>query len=277
MLIDTHAHLNFKAFKKNLDNVLWGAREEGVEEIIVPGTDLETSRKAVELARHYEIIFAAVGIHPHHCNAQYQLSNVKTDLTKLAKNNKVVAIGECGLDYYHYEKTKYKDYKVDKEFKKKQKELFQIQLEVAQELKLPVIIHSREAHQDLQKILKAKKYKNLNGVFHCFTADKKFLKWALKKGFYIGFDGNITYDQKLLAIVKATPLSRILIETDAPLLLPEPLRSLKKFPNKPENIKIIAEYIARAKNKSFSQVAKKTTANARKLFHFYNVRLHPQQ
>ena len=274
MLIDTHAHLNFKAFRKDLDNTLWKAREAGVGRIIVPGADLETSKRAVELARSYETIYAAVGIHPHHAKEikKLETEKLKENLKRLAKNNKVVAIGECGLDYYQYKKSKDRDYlesdglKVDKNLKKIQKEIFKIHLELAQALKLPVIFHCREAQEDMKKSLKGLKFKGLKGVFHCFSGDEKFLKWVLKKGFSVGFDGNITYNEKWQKIIKKTPIRKILLETDAPLLIPEPLKSQKKFPNKPENIKVIAEFIAKIKGDSLLRVARQTTKNAKELF-----------
>lgn len=252
-----------------MDNTLWKAREAGVAKIIVPGADLETSRRAVELARSYETIYAAVGIHPHHA-FQFKSAKlkVKSELKKLAQRNKVVAIGECGLDYYPYEKTKEEDYQVNNELKKKQKELFLLQLELAKELKLPVIFHCREAHDDMKKSLKVSKFKGLKGVFHCFSGDKKFLQWVLKQGFYVGFDGNITYQEALQKIVKITPLKRVVLETDAPFLIPEPLRGRKIFPNHPENTKIIAEAVAKIRNDSFSKIARQTTKNAERLFNF---------
>ena len=271
MLIDTHAHLNFKVFNKIIDQVLWQAGEAGVKKIIVPGTDLESSQKAVNLAKHFVNVYAAIGIHPHHVNKemkQLAIKQLKEKLKELAKNKKVIAIGECGLDYYHYPKTKYDDYKIDDDFRKKQKELFKMQLELARELKLPVIIHNRQAHDDIKKIVQKAMRHAPRAVFHCFEGDEKFLDWVLSKGFYIGFDGNITYDKKLAEIVKLAPIDKILLETDSPFLIPEPLRSRKTFPNEPKNVKITAKYIARLKGDSFFNIAKQTTANAEKLFSF---------
>jgi len=267
MLIDTHAHLNFKAFRKNLDNVLWEASQKGVDKIIVPGADWDSSKKAVTLAKSYKNIYAAVGIHPHHIfEVKSEKLKFKNELKKLALNNKVVAIGECGLDYFQYEKTKYKDYKVDANFKKKQKEVFALQLKIAQELSLPVILHCRQAHKDMKKIISSK-FKNLKrGVFHCFSGDEKFLRWVIKKGFYVGFDGNLTYDKNLVKIATLTPFDKIILETDSPFLIPEPLRSKKIFPNRPENVTIIARFLAKIRNVSFGRVASQTTANAKKLF-----------
>jgi TatD DNase family protein len=268
MLIDTHCHLNFKAFKKILDQVLWQSSEAGVKKIIVPGSDLESSQKAVNLACHFIHLYAAVGIHPHHIDKlKIKKGKLINQLKKLAKNNKVVAIGECGLDYYHYPKTKYKNYIVNNKFKNKQIELFKIHLKLAKEMKLPVIIHNRLASLDIQSVINNHQ-SAISGVFHCFDGDEIFLKWVIKKGFYVGFDGNITYKKSLQNLVKMAPMDRILLETDSPFLTPEPLKSKKNFPNKPENIKIIAREIAKIKGISFITVVKKTTANAQKLFKF---------
>ena len=271
MLIDTHCHLNFKVFNKIIDQVLWNSSEAGVKKIIVPGTDLESSQKAVNLAKHFVNVYAAVGIHPHHANEvikQLKIKQLKEKLKELANRKKVVAIGECGLDYYHYPKTKYDGYKVDKNFKKKQKEIFKMQLELAQELNLPVIIHNRQAHDDIKKVLQKATRHAPRAVFHCFEGDEKFLNWVLKNGFYIGFDGNITYNKELTEIVKLAPIDKMLLETDSPFLIPEPLRSQKIFPNEPKNVKITAKYIASLKGDSFFNIAKQTTANAEKLFRF---------
>lgn len=267
MLIDTHAHLNFKVFNKIIDQVLWQASEAGVKKIIVPGTDLESSQKAVNLAKHFVNVYAAVGIHPHHSNYHTTVRGSYCALKNLVKESKkVIAIGECGLDYYHYPKTKYDNYKVDKDFKKKQKKLFIMQLNLAHELNLPVIIHNRQAHNDIREVLQKATRHAPRAVFHCFEGDEKFLDWVLKSGFYIGFDGNITYNKKLAEIVKITPIDKILLETDSPFLIPEPMRSQKIFPNEPKNVKITAKYIANLKGDSFFKIAKQTTANAGKLF-----------
>ncbi len=265
MLIDSHCHLNFKAFRKNLDDVLWRAREEGVQKIIVPGADLVSSKRAVELARSYENIYAAVGIHPHHCQEEEQkLKIIKNELRKLAENNKVVAIGECGLDYHQNEKIKSQNCQIDQKLKNLQQEIFLLQLELAREMKLPIIFHCREAQQEIKKVLK--NFKNLKGVFHCFSGDEKFLTWVLKKGFYVGFDGNITYQPQWQKIIKIVPKQKILLETDAPFLTPEPLRSQKIFPNRPQNLKIITQFVAQIKGDSFAEIAKCTSQNTTRLF-----------
>ena len=269
MLIDTHAHLNFKAFRKNLDNVLWEAIEKGVEEIIVPGTDLDTSKRAVTLSTSYKNIFAPVGIHPHHvCEIKQSEEEIKSVINKLAKNNKVVAIGEIGLDYHEYPKTKYKEYCIDKNFKKKQAEIFMWQMDVARELNLPIIFHNRDANLEIVTLLKKylSKKNSLRGVFHCFSGDKTMLSFVLKQGFFIGFDGNLTYEPNIQKIALQVPLEKILLETDSPFLTPEPLRSKKIFPNRPENITITANFLAQIKKVSVAKIEKVTTQSAKELF-----------
>lgn len=268
MLIDTHCHLNFKAFKKNVDEIIKQAKQAGVEKIIVPGTNLKTSKKAVELAQKYKGIYAAIGIHPHHSSTQCPVPNILYEFKKLAKSKKVVAIGECGLDYYQYQKTKYKNYKIDQGFKKIQKEIFEKQIQLANKLNLPLIIHNRQASNDILKLIEnwRLRIENLSGVFHCFQGNFNLLNWALKHQFYIGITGIVTYDKQMQKIVKKIPLERLLIETDSPFLTPEPLRSKKIFPNTPVNVRIVAEWIAQIKGDSFLNVIKQTTKNAVQLF-----------
>lgn len=268
MLIDTHCHLNFKAFKGKAGQMIKMALKAGVKKIIVPGADLKSSQKAVALAQKHRQVYAAIGIHPHHGHIKYQVSNIKNELKILAKNKKVVAIGECGLDYYQYQNTKYQDYKIDEEFKKTQRRIFKIQIELASELSLPLIIHNRQASEDVIVMLENCKLKieNLHGVFHCFEGDQNILEWAIKHNFYLGITGNVTYNHKLQKAIKSIPLKKLVLETDAPWLAPEPLRSQKKWPNKPENVKITAQRIASLKGDSFLNVARITSDNATKLF-----------
>lgn len=261
MFIDTHAHLNFQAFEKDLDEVIRQAQGAGVEKIINVGADLESSQRAVDLAQKYEGLSASVGIHPHHAGNHGNTENAKETLKKLAQYPKVVAIGECGLDYHSYERG-------GVTAPQKQKKLFLAQIKLAQELNLPVIFHCRDAHKDILKIFNFQLaiFSSIKGVFHCFSGDEKFLKEVLNRGFYIGFDGNITYKkaQNLRELVKLTPLARLLLETDAPYLPPEPFRGLR---NTPANVKIIAKAIAQIKNLPGGKIAQATTQNAQTLFH----------
>jgi len=267
MLVDTHCHLNFEYFQDKLDEVIGRAKRAGVEKIIVPGSDLQNSRLAVEIAQKYEGIFATVGVHPHHCYKfdNFQFSIFKEKLLKLGRQDKVVAIGETGLDYYEYKVSKYPDNKITPEIKNRQKKLFKTHLQLARELDLPLIIHNREAHKDM--LAQITNYKlqmtNLKGVFHCYTGDQKFLEKILDMGFYAGIDGNVTYSKTVLKNAKKIPLNRLLLETDSPFLTPKPFRGRK---NEPKNVKIIAQYLDNKLNIPFKKIACQTSQNAKKLF-----------
>ena len=305
MYIDTHCHLNLQAFKKDWKKISNEAKKAGVKKMLVVGTELKSSQKAIKLAEELDGLFAVVGFHPHHCKSIKNLNEINKivkDLRKLAKNKKVVAIGECGLDYHIYQKTKYKKTKITEEQKKLQKQLFGKQIQLAKELNLPMVIHNREAQKDILDVidhfcLPVQAGKNdgkyPKGVFHCISGSIKFLNKLLEKGFYAGVDGNVTYSSEVQALAKNIPIDRLLLETDSPWLTPEPLRN-KKVPNylspanagcrslkvrnqkgrtlhprlrnTPSNVKIVAEFIARLKNTSINQIATKTTKNAEKLF-----------
>ena len=269
MLIDTHCHLNFKVFEGKVDKVFQKARQAGVEKIIIPGSNLETSREAIQLADKHDGLYASVGIHPHHVfDGKLGTIDLEKKLVDLIKSSdKVIAVGECGLDYHDYKNTKYKNYQLDNDFKNQQKKIFLLHLKIASQLEKPAIIHNREASEDLGKLLgsQLKKLK-IRGVFHCFSGTKQILEWAIKNDFYIGIDGNITYSKTVRQAVKKTPLKKILLETDSPYLIPEPLKSQGVFPNTPENVRIVAEKVAEIKKVSFNKVARVTTRNAKELF-----------
>lgn len=260
MLIDTHAHLNFPDYKNDLDEIIKRAVEAEVKKIICASSNVADSKKAIEIAKKYpEAIYPAVGIHPQQTDPQNPDSAKKQieKLTALAGQGKVIAIGECGLDYSPAPPGE-KD-----RTKKEQLFLFQEQINLAQKLGLPIIIHCRKAFVNVVEILV--QYKNLKGVFHCYSAGKKEIAKINQLGFYFGIDGNLTYDEGLQNISKLIPLEKILLETDAPFLSPEPWRGQK---NEPKNVKIITECLAKIKNVSFEKVAKITTQNAQKLFSF---------
>ena len=290
MLIDTHAHLNFNTYKADSTEVIKRTLENDVWVINI-GTQYDTSKTAVEIAEKYEKgVYAAIGLHPIHLNAG--LVKMKLDqeevafnsreeefdykkYKELAENEKVVAVGEIGLDYYYKPKTKRKL----ELFKEKQREALLKQLNLAEELNLPVIFHCRMAHEDLLEILnyklKAINYK-LRGVMHGFVGTTEQLQKYLKMGFYIGFNGiifknieGINFEEN----IRKTPLNRILIETDCPYLAPPlPVEALAKAGsfenqrNEPLYIKYVAEKIAKIKNLSFEEIAKITTENAKELF-----------
>lgn len=262
-MIDVHCHLNFHSFEKDRDEVIKSAFEAGVTKIINVGTKLDSSLKAVELAQKYENLYAIIGIHPHHADKLEK--GWEKELEKIAKNPKVVGIGEIGMDYFSYKSNAIVDPKL-------QKEVFIKQIELAHKLKLPLQIHNRQAGRDIIDILTNYKSHLLNppGMFHCFAGSMNILKSALQMGFHIGFDGNITYsdlapgeDTYLKDLAKYTPLDRIVVETDSPFLTPEPFRGSK---NKPGYVIITAKFIAKLKGLSFEDFEAKTTENANKIF-----------
>jgi TatD DNase family protein len=254
MLIDTHAHLNFKDFDIDRDKVIGQCLSNDIW-IINVGADLETSKKAIEIAEKYDKeVYATVAIHPHNIGIE------KFDYKKykeLAKNKKVVAIGEAGLDYQFCEN--------DEENQELQKKVFIQHLELAKELNKPIIIHSRRLFPEILEIVK--KYSGLKGVLHCYMGRWSYAEEYLKLGFYISFTGLITYARDYDKVIKNCPPERILIETDSPYLIPEPLRKKDEIVrNTPENVKYVAQKIAEIKGISFEQVAKQTTQNAKKMF-----------
>lgn len=262
MYIDTHCHLNFKAFADDWEQVADAAVRAGVEKMMVVGADLKTSARAVELSGKHNNLFASVGIHPHHCQNKIEIDKLES----LAKNKKVVAIGECGLDYHVYEKSKYQDREITAEIKTLQKRLFGQQIQLAKKLNLPLIIHNRAAGEDTLDTLNhfcKSDGRYPQGVFHCISGSKKLLEKILKAGFYIGVDGNIAYSQEVQVLAADAPLERILLETDAPYLTPGPDRSLR---NEPISVKIVAEHLSKLKNMTVEKIEAETTKNAKKLF-----------
>lgn len=262
-MIDVHCHLNFHAFEKDYGEVIKSAFEAGVTKIINVGTQIDSSERAVELAQKYPNLYAIVGVHPHH--ADKLETNWIRQLEILAKKPKVVAIGEIGMDYFSYKSNAIVNPKL-------QKEVFIKQIELAHKLKLPLQIHNRQAGKDILDILTNHKSLLLNppGMFHCFAGSMDILKSALQMGFYIGFDGNITYsglapgeDTDLKNLVKYTPIDRIVVETDSPFLTPIPRRGSR---NKPEYVIITGKFIAKIKAISFEELEASSTANAIKLF-----------
>jgi len=255
MLIDTHAHLHFVDFDKDRKKVIENARLKGVEKIILPGSNLKSSQKALQLAQQNENLFAAVGIHPHNV-AEFE-PTLERKLKKLIQEGQPVAIGETGLDFHQLETENLKKVRA------KQADLFRLQIELSLEFDLPLIIHSRKAFQETLQVLKKYRNKDIKGVFHCYAGGKKQIEPVLALGFYFGIDGNLTYDEGLQNVVKKIPLDKILLETDSPELTPIPFRGLR---NEPKNVKLVVESLAENKGLSFNQVAQTTTANALNLF-----------
>jgi len=262
-MIDVHCHLNFKAFEKDVDEVIKKATDKGVAKIINVGTSIESSRKAVDLATKYENLYAIVGIHPHHADKVEKGWGKEIEI--LARNEKVIGIGEIGMDYYSYKSNGIVDPKV-------QREVFETQIEISHKLKLPLQIHGRQAGKDIIEVLTKNKSRLLEnpGMFHCFAGSLDYLKSALQMGFYVGFDGNITYkglapgeDTTLSELIAYAPLDRIVTETDAPYLAPEPHRGSR---NEPSYVIIVGNFIAKIKNSSFEKINKITSQNAEKIF-----------
>lgn len=250
MIFDTHAHYDDKAFDDDRDAALPEIHAAGVELIIDPGCDVESSQRAIELAEKYDFVYAAVGIHPEELSKLTD-SSLET-IRLLAGHEKCVAIGEIGLDYYW-----------DDSHKTEQKELFAQQLELAMELDKPVIIHDREAHGDSFEIVC--RYPRLRGVFHCYSGSAEMAKELLKRGWYLGFDGPVTYKnaRKTLEVLEICPVERMLIETDSPYLSPVPMRGKR---NDSRNLRFVAEKIGEIKRLSADEVTAVTNKNARTLF-----------
>lgn len=258
-LFDSHAHYNDEKFNEDREEVLQAVAVEGVTKLICAGYSLEDSKEAVQIANSHQNVYAIVGISPNDIPEQsleYEqtLNKQLQQIEELAHNEKVVAIGEIGLDYYW-----------NKENKEEQKLAFQKQIELANHLDLPIVIHTREAIYDTIEILKSKITPVKKGVLHCCPLNLDLIREGLKLGFYISFAGPITFKNAKNAgeAIQAVPLERILIETDSPYLAPEPKRGTR---NDSRNVKYIAEKIAQVKGISVEEVASVTYENAKKIF-----------
>ena len=250
MLIDTHCHLDFPDFDADRQEVIRRARQEGVGRIINIGSSLRGSRAGIALVKQYDFIYTSVGIHPHEAD-KIDEDAIK-DIQELSKQAKVVAIGEIGLDYYKGISSV-----------ENQKKLFICLLEFAKLNRLPVIIHCRQAQEDILKILRDRDV--ACGVVHCFSGDENFLRQCLDLGLNISFTCNLTYRKagNLRNLARLVPLERLLLETDAPFLPPEGYRGRR---NEPAYVKYLAEELARIKALDFQEIARVTTANAQALF-----------
>lgn len=250
MYFDTHAHYDSSKFDSDRDEILAALPENGVTLVVDPGDNTERSKRAVALAHRYPFVYAAVGWHPEEAEDWGEES--LDEIRALAHDEKVVAIGEIGLDYYW-----------DKTYMEKQKTMFRAQIELALEMDLPIIVHDREAHGDCLEIVRD--YPELRGVFHCFSGSAEMAKELLKRGWYLGFDGPITYKNavKALDVIRVTPMDRILLETDSPYLAPVPNRGKR---NDSRNLQYIAAVIAREKGLEIETVAAMTMENGKRLF-----------
>lgn len=249
--VETHTHLDL--IKRNAQEVVKDAAEKKVTKMVTVGIDLESSKIALEFASLFEGVYAAIGFHPHESKFLDEENLKELEKLAIAKKNKVVAIGETGLDYYWNHSTL-----------SCQMEAFKKQINLARKLNLPLIIHDREAHQDTLKIL-AEEAKGLKMLLHCFSGDLDMAKVCIERGYYLGIGGVVTFNnaKTLQLIAKEIPLKKILLETDSPYLAPHPFRGK---PNEPKYIPLIAEKIAKIKGISLEKVAEVTSCNAQEFF-----------
>ena len=252
MLIDSHAHLDDERFDKDRDQIIKSLKEEGIELVINPGADVGSSIKAVALAEKYPNVYAAVGVHPH--DAKTMDENTIDLLRSFTNREKVVAIGEIGLDYYY-----------DNSPRDIQRKRFREQLDLAKEVGLPVIIHSRDAAKDTFDILKEAQDGTLKGVMHCYSGSVEMAREYINLGFYISLAGPATFKNARVAmdVAKVVPIDRLLIETDSPYLTPEPHRGKR---NEPAYVRYVAGTIAELRGMTFEELARKTAENTKRLF-----------
>lgn len=253
MLIDTHAHLDMEDYIDDIEAVLERAQAGGISHIITVGIDIPSSRKAVELAERHDFLSSTVGFHPHNAD-DVDIKKIDILIGLASSSEKVVAWGEIGLDFYrNYSHIK------------NQIEVFELQIDTAIELNLPVIIHDRDAHYDVLKFVSKRKNKPQKGVIHCFSGDFNLAMSFIDLGYYISIPGTVTYKNALNVheVAAKIPIERLLIETDAPFLSPLPLRGKR---NEPVFITHTAEKIARLRNMNLDELALKTSLNAKTLF-----------
>lgn len=253
-MIDTHCHLTFEPLAEDVAGVLERSRQAGVTAWITVGTSLVDSRKAVELAGRHENLYASVGIHPH--DAKDADGAAMAELKEIARGDRVVAIGETGLDF-HYNFSKQPD----------QKRVFAAHLEMAKELALPVIVHSRNAFEETLDILHGCGDGLKGVVFHCFSGSAEQARQLLARGYYISFTGVVTFKNAQIAreAAAAVPMGRLMVETDCPYMSPEPVRSRK--PNEPALMVHTARFLAELKGLSIDEFAAKSTQTAVRFFH----------
>lgn len=256
MLIDTHAHLQDEELLPEAVEVLQRAVDAGVDTIICPGYDLPSSKQAVKLAQLYPQVYAAIGIHPH--DAENLNDEAMAELYRLAGDPRVVAIGEIGLDYYR-----------DLTPRDLQQEAFIAQINLAREINKPIIIHDRDAHQDVFNIVTKEKAGRNQGIMHCYSGSLPLAIDFMKQGFFISFAGPLTYknNRKTAEVAATIPLDRILVETDCPYLAPEPVRGKR---NEPANVVHTASFLAQLRKKSLEEIAYLTSRNAKAVYRIKN-------
>jgi TatD DNase family protein len=252
MLFDTHVHLNAEQYEDDLQEVINRALEKGVQNMVVVGFDEPTIKKAIQIAETYEFIYASVGWHP--VDAIDMTDEHLAWIEELAQHPKVVALGEMGLDYHW-----------DKSPKEVQKDVFRRQIRLARKVNLPIIIHNRDATEDVVTILKEEHVEEVGGIMHCFTGSIEVAKQCMDMNMYISFGGPVTFKnaKKPKEVATELPLDKLLIETDCPYLTPHPFRGKR---NEPGYVSYVAEQIAELKGITYEELADITTANAKKLF-----------
>ena len=251
MIFDTHAHYDSGAFNADRFEILDSMQENNVGLIVNPGCDLESNKAAIELAEKYDFVYAAIGWHPEDILDKLT-EEAFGEMRALASHPKCVAIGEIGLDYYW-----------DATHKEEQKSLFRRQIELALKLDKPIIVHDREAHGDSMDIIR--EYPEIRGVFHCYSGSAEMAQELLKRGWYLGFDGPITYKnaRKSIEVLEICPLERMVIETDSPYLTPVPFRGKR---NDSSKLGYVIEKIAEVRGMSEEEIERITYENGRRLF-----------
>ncbi len=247
-IFDSHCHLQDRRFKNEIEKVINRAKMSGIEKILVPGWDLRSSKEAVSIACEFDSVYATCGVHPH--DAKFYDDNVEKEIIEQTGNIKVVGIGEIGLDYYR-----------DLSPREVQKEVFKKQLKIAEQKKMPVVIHTRDSLEDTIEV--ASNF-NCKGIFHAFDNKKEVAMKIIEMGFYLGIGGVVTYNgSKISLAIRDIPLEHILVETDAPYLTPHPYRGKR---NEPAYTRYVVKKIAEIKSKPFSEVAEIAYKNTKKLF-----------
>jgi TatD DNase family protein len=252
MFIDTHTHLQFESYDEDREMVIQRAIKNDINAMITIGTDIKSSGQALELAEKFAVLYASVGIHPNDC-INTSVADLE-EVSKMAQMDKAIAIGEIGLDYYRLYTPK-----------EKQQEVLRKQIRIARELGLPIIIHNRDAHEDLFSILKEEKAEEISGVFHSFNGEIEFLESILSLNYHVSFTGPVTFkNANYNKLIECVPLEQLLLETDSPFLAPVPFRGKR---NEPSYVRYIAEKIAQVKGITTDKLAEITSDNAKNLFH----------
>ena len=253
MLFDSHAHLNDESFDEDREELIMSLKENDIEYVVNPSSDIASSITSIELGEKYDFIYPAVGIHPHEVE-----DITEDDMEKLKRmvkeHDKIVAIGEIGLDY-HYDFSP----------RELQKKWFKRQIELANELKLPFIVHDREAHGDTVEIIKSTKAPETGCLLHCYSGEIELARELVKLGCYISIPGTITFknNRKTREVARLLPLDKLMIETDSPYMAPVPHRGTR---NNPALVRFVAEKIAQEKGISYEEVCNATNENAKKFF-----------